>query len=362
MSSFPMKSADLIDFRDTIIAWFEKHKRDLPWRHTDDPYSIWISEVMLQQTQVKTVLSYYERFLESFPTITDLSDADLEFVLKRWEGMGYYARARNLHKASGIISDKFNGRIPQDATSFRALPGAGEYITAAVLSRAFNKPLAVVDGNVRRVLARLFMIGDPMNSSKANHSFSAHATALLDQQRPGQFNEAMMELGATVCTPQRPDCLNCPINTFCKSFAEKKQMDFPKIAEKKRTPLLALVVSLIYKEDHFLIVRRPLDGLLGGLWELPGGQIEKNEHTADACTRRIKESMGFDIDVHEKIMQIHHAYSHFRVRIDVFRSIYKDGDIILKDHIDYRWIRLFEVGNFAFHIAHHKIFRKLNDG
>ncbi|MBN1154915.1 A/G-specific adenine glycosylase [candidate division KSB1 bacterium] len=357
-----MKQSQITVFRDQLITWFEANKRDLPWRRTDDPYSIWVSEVMLQQTQVKIVLDYYERFLESFPTVIDLSQADLQLVLKSWEGMGYYARARNLHQASGIVRDKFDGQLPRDQGSFRSLPGAGEYITAAVLSRAFDKPLAVVDGNVKRVLSRLFMIDEPINSANANRQFAEHASTMLDPQRPGQFNEAMMELGATICTPKNPNCKICPVSNFCESYIQDRQRDYPVTAIRKAIPHHHLVVSVICKDDKILIVRRPLSGLLGGLWELPGGEIEKNETGISACSRIIKDSTNLDIETPEQITRVKHAYSHFSIEIDVYRSRYKLGDVYLKDHIDYRWINWAETDDYAFHQAHRKIFNKLTKG
>jgi len=350
---------NLNEFRKKLISWFENNKRDLPWRRTNDPYPIWVSEVMLQQTQVKKVIDYYDKFIESFPTVSKLSNADLKDVLKKWEGMGYYARARNLHKASSIIKDEFEGRIPDDTDSFRSLPGVGDYITAAVLSRAFHKPLAVVDGNVKRVVARLFMIGEPVNSTKASKLFSSYTSQMIDPEHPGQFNEAMMELGATICTPQNPGCLICPVSKFCKSYINKCQSEYPIKSIKKSVPLRHFVVGLIYRDDKFLVVRRELDSMLGGLWELPGGIFDLNEDIREVCAARITEITGLKIKVEDKIMLVNHAYSHFKINIQVFQCLYMDGHVELSNHIEYDWIKLNEIDKHAFHVAHHKIFRKL---
>ncbi|MCP4575420.1 MAG: A/G-specific adenine glycosylase, partial [Deltaproteobacteria bacterium] len=204
-----------------LLDWYKKHHRSLPWRNTSDPYGIWVSEVMLQQTLVKTVIPYYNRFLSAFPEPEALAEADLQKVLKLWEGLGYYARARNLHRAAREIMEFHGGAVPKDRTLLKALPGIGDYIAAAVSSIAFGKPHAAVDGNVKRVLARFHKTALPINDPASGKVFRNAAEAFLEKSNPGEFNQAMMELGALVCTPKNPSCHDCPLARECRAFKEK---------------------------------------------------------------------------------------------------------------------------------------------
>ena len=238
------------DFRDALLAWFKDYQRDMPWRRTEDPYRIWVSEVMLQQTQVKKVVGYYERFIARFPDVQHLAAAPLQDVLKVWEGLGYYARARNLHKAAQVIVDELDGKIPVDYATFRKLPGVGDYSAAAVQSIAFDAPYAAVDGNIKRVLARLFLMEAPINDTKSAKVFQQQADDLLDPNAPGFFNQAMMELGAMVCRPQSPTCLVCPVNSFCEAFHTARQDEFPYRRETKPVPEHHLAVGVIYKRQQ----------------------------------------------------------------------------------------------------------------
>ena len=232
---------------------------------------------MLQQTQVQTVEPYYLRFVERFPDVHTLARAELQDVLKLWEGLGYYTRARNLHKAAVMISADFSGRIPDEWKALRVLPGIGDYIAAAVLSIAFACPHAVVDGNVKRVLARLFLMDTPVNHSSAHKTFQSKATHLLDPQNPGDHNQAMMELGAMICTPRTPVCTECPLRNPC--MARKKEMThlYPKRNKPAPVPTRRMVAGVVLKKGLVLMVQRPEHGLLGGLWEFPSGLVQKGE-------------------------------------------------------------------------------------
>ena len=205
-----------------------KHHRDLPWRKTDDPYAIWVSEVMLQQTQVKTVMPYYEKFLSDYPDIITLANADLQHILKNWEGLGYYARARNLHQAAIVVLNHHNGCVPDEYETLRKLTGIGDYIASAIMSIAYGRPYAVVDGNVKRVISRLMTIEEPVNKPASHAVFKNHADTILDRKDPGTFNQAMMELGALICTPKNPSCPNCPVIRFCNAFLKNKTHLYPK--------------------------------------------------------------------------------------------------------------------------------------
>jgi A/G-specific adenine glycosylase len=346
--------ADIRGLRRRLLAWYEKNRRKLPWRATRDPYRIWVSEVMLQQTQVKTALPYYRRFLRQFPTLRKLAGADLDEVLKRWEGLGYYARARNLHRAAGMLVACCAGRIPGRWEDFRALPGVGDYIAAAVLSIAFDRPYAVVDGNVKRVLARLLAMAAPANQTASHKIFQARAVRLLDRSRPGDFNQALMELGALVCTPASPNCAVCPLVRRCAAHRGGTVARYPRRVASRPVPEVRIAVGVVFKNGRVLITRRPAQGLLGGLWEFPGGKLREGEAPPAACVREIKEEVNLDVAIEEPLAQVRHAYSHFRIHMHVFCCRIMAGRVRLNGPADHRWIRIADIDRFAFPKANHK--------
>jgi A/G-specific adenine glycosylase len=349
-----MRLADVPPFQRRLLDWYECHRRRLPWRETRDPYRIWLSEVMLQQTQVQTALPYYQRFLRQLPTLRRLARADLHTVLKLWEGLGYYARARNLHRAAGRLVAGGNGRVPDGWEEFRALPGVGDYIAAAVLSIAFDRPHAAVDGNVMRVLARLRRIAVPINQSSLRKIFQAEADRLLDRRRPGDFNQAMMELGALVCTPASPNCAVCPVAGGCAAKRDGAVDHYPRRIASRPLPEERIAVGVVFKNDRMLITRRAPQGRLGGLWEFPGGKLRKGERPEAACMREIKEEVNLDVVVEEPLAQVRHAYSHLRVRLHVFACRFAAGRVRLNGPVDHRWIRIAEIDRFAFPKANHR--------
>ena len=346
-----------IEFNQTrklLADWYQRYHRRLPWRETRSPYRIWVSEVMLQQTQVQTVLPYYRRFLEHFPDVKTLADADLQVVLKAWEGLGYYARARNMHSAAKDIMQKHHGEFPDSREALMELPGIGDYIASAVSSIAFNQPYAVVDGNVKRVLSRFYELSDPVNKSFSYRMFKAAAQDLLDHRRPGMFNQALMELGALVCTPKNPDCRHCPIHPLCRAYQAGRVEQFPKRIRSPKTPLHHIAVGVVYKKDRMLITCRKPEGLLGGLWEFPGGKVKKHETPEKTCIREIKEEVNLDITVDRHISQVKHAYTHFKILMDVFLCRYEAGEVKLNGPVDFRWITLQEIDQYPFPKANHK--------
>ncbi|MBU3916250.1 A/G-specific adenine glycosylase [bacterium] len=345
---------DCSKFQARLLEWYQKNKRDLPWRQTENPYFIWISEIMLQQTQVKTVIPYYFAFINEFPTILSLAEANLTRVLKLWEGLGYYSRARNLHKASKIVVSEFEGVIPDQLEDFKSLPGVGSYTAAAVLSIAFHKSLSVVDGNVKRVLARLFMINDPVNKPSAHQPFEKTAASLMNSAHPSQHNQAMMELGALICVPVSPLCDTCPVGDFCESFKNKITGQFPKRQKAKAKPAYHIAVGVVRKENKLLITRRKPEGLLGGLWEFPGGKVEKEETAEQACLREIREEVGLTVSTNSFVKHVKHEYSHFKIAMDVFICDYISGTIKLKGPVDHRWIEPSDIDRFPFPKANHK--------
>lgn len=349
-----MTETVLQQFRKTLLDWFKQNQRKLPWRGTKNPYHIWVAEVMLQQTQVKKVLEYYQPFIEQFPDVQTLAKANLQQVLKAWEGLGYYARARNLHLAAQIIVTEYGGMIPEEYNEFKKLPGVGEYIAAAVLSQSFDAPHAVVDGNVKRVLSRLLLIDKPVNLASSQKIFKDQADGLLDRQKPGDFNQAMMELGAIVCRPKNPKCESCPIALYCEAYQSNQQAKYPVAIRAKATPEYHIAVGIIHKENHILIIQRKTNGLLGGLWEFPGGRVRPGENAEQACCRNIKEKLNLEVAVTGQLTSIHHAYTHFKIRMAVFDCRLKSGTVSLNGPADFRWIAVAEIDQFPFHAANHK--------
>lgn len=347
------------DFQKTLLSWFEKHQRNLPWRGIQDSYRIWISEVMLQQTQVKKVLDYFEKFIERFPSVKQLADSPLQDVLKVWEGLGYYARARNLHKAANVIMKEYDGEIPKEYEKFRKLPGVGDYSAAAVMSIAYDKPYAAVDGNVKRVLARLYQLDEPINDTASARVFQQNANELLDKQQPGLFNQAMMELGATVCRPQSPTCLVCPVSMFCEVFHTSSQNEYPHRRKTEAIPEHQMAAGIIYRDSKVLIVQRPLNGLLGGLWEFPNGRIIENETTEQGCIRNISEVVNLTVTNQKYLTRVKHAFTHFKIVVDVFECQYESGELVLNGPIDAKWVDVAEIRDYPLPRATHKFLDKL---
>ena len=340
--------------RKYLLAWYRKNHRELPWRQTKDAYAIWVSEVMLQQTQVNTVLPYYRKFLNHFPDVKSLAKTDLQSVLKIWEGMGYYARARNLHRAAKIIVKDHNGNIPTNWEVIRKLPGVGDYIAAAVLSIAFNQPYPVIDGNVKRVLARLQCIDAPVNKSVSYKIYRDAADKLLDDKHAATFNQAVMELGAMVCTPRHPECIRCPLNKNCLAYKDGLVEEYPKRLKAAPLPVYRIAIGVVKKRNQILITQRKPEGLLGGLWEFPGGKIGKDEEPERACIREIKEEVNLTVKIDSYITRVRHAHTHFKIIVDVFCCRFVSGKVKLNGPVDYRWIRLNQIDKFPLPKANHK--------
>lgn len=345
---------DIAAFQKDLVRWYEEHRRDLPWRKTRNPYHIWVSEVMLQQTRVDTVIGYYHRFLEAFPDIRTLAAADLQEVLKRWEGLGYYSRARHLHAAAGQLADTPEKKVPDAPARFKQLPGVGDYINAAVQSIAFDHPLPVVDGNVKRVLSRLFMMTFPVNQAGGHKEFATAAESLLDRRSPGRFNQAVMELGALACKPARPACRICPVTRFCRAFRENRTADFPRRLAGKKVPHHHLAAGAVWKKNTLLIVLRPPEGLLGGLWEFPGGRLKPGETSEAACRRSVREAVGLTVLVGPRLVRIRHAYTHFKITLDLYWCDFEAGRVRRRGPAAHRWIRPAVLEQYPFHRAVHK--------
>jgi A/G-specific adenine glycosylase len=346
--------------RDRLTDWYDHQRRDLPWRDEPDPYRIWISEVMLQQTQVTTVVPYYERFLGRFPTLADLAAAGLDDVLKAWEGLGYYARARNLHAAARQVMADHQGRLPESYSALRRLPGFGDYTAGAVASIAFGERVPAVDGNVKRVLARLYAITDDVTQGATGRRLRAIAAELVPPDRPGDFNQALMELGATLCTPTSPRCLLCPVNAECEALAQGLSERLPVKTARRERPHYDVTAAVIRRDDgHLLIAQRKPEAMLGGLWEFPGGKCQPGEALPDCLRREIREELGIEIEVGQFLTTIKHGYTHFRISLHVFECRHLNGDPRALDCADWRWARLPDLENFAFPVTDQKIIQIL---
>lgn len=299
-------------FTQTILSWYDQGHRDLPWRRTQDPYRIWISEIMLQQTRAETVVSYYERFLARYPTVQDLASAPEEELLKAWEGLGYYSRARSLQKAAKEIVARYGGQLPADLEKLRALPGIGDYTAGAIASIAFGIPAAAVDGNVERVLCRWDAIKDEVGTPTVRRQIAARAQALVPPDRPGAFANAMMEMGATMCTPKNPKCLLCPVREGCMGFAQGIAQELPRKAKKKAQRVENRAVLLVFCDNRVLIVKRQ-EKLLGGLFVFP--DVLEESDPARLC--QALEALGIRSAYDEKLGHARHVFTHLIWEMDV---------------------------------------------
>ncbi len=353
--SFLTWPSDLfVELRQTLLIWYRQQGRQLPWRETRNPYAIWISEIMLQQTQVKTVLPYYQRWLQLFPTVHDLAAADQQSVLKAWEGLGYYARARNLHKAAKVIVEQHQGQFPDEFEAVVALPGIGRTTAGGILSAAFNQSLPILDGNVKRVLARLIALRQP--PSQALSQLWELSTALVSPHEARDFNQALMDLGATVCTRHRPACLICPWRSPCAAYNQNVQLEIPMTETRAPLPHKQIGVAVVWNEQgQILIDRRPQSGLLGGLWEFPGGKIEPEEAVEDCIRRELQEELAIDVAVGDRLITIDHTYTHFKVTLNVFHCRHVAGEPQPIKCDEVRWVDVSELDQFPFPKANGQI-------
>ena len=321
-----LRPAFLAGLAQQLLAWYGEHQRDLPWRRTRDPYRIIVAEFMLHQTRVSTVLPYYERFLRLFPDWAALGRATLDDVLKAWEGLGYYARARHLHQLAQYVWAEYQGQLPESAQALRALPGIGDYTVGAILSIAFGQDQPAIDGNVRRVLCRMFQITDDPTGTVGRQRLQEIATALLPPGQAGAFNQALMDLGATVCTPRRPACTLCPWGENCRARQLGIQESLPVRRPRKPLPHYDIAAGVIWHGDELLIAQRPPHGLLGGLWEFPGGKREPGESLEECVQREVREELGIAVQVGALLATVEHAYTHFRITLHAFHCQYVSGE------------------------------------
>lgn len=310
-------------FSDSILNWHDKFgRKHLPWQQNRDPYRIWLSEIMLQQTQVKTVIPYFEKFIQQFPDITTLAKAKLDQVLHVWTGLGYYARARNLHKTAIIITEQYKGNFPEDFNSVNALPGIGRSTAGAILSLAFNQYQVILDGNVKRVMARCHTIPGWPGNKKVEDLLWQQATGHTPQQRVDQYTQAIMDLGATICTRSNPACQQCPIIKNCCAQKENRQADFPGRKPRKTLPEKMVAMAMIQNEkNEVLLLQRPPTGIWGGLWcfpelnQTPDRNNKKTESIPENIKAWVKSTLGFEIDINPPWQNVKHSFTHFHLTI-----------------------------------------------
>jgi A/G-specific adenine glycosylase len=345
---------------DKILTWYAQHQRDLPWRKTRNPYRIWVSEIMLQQTQVETVIPYYRRFLSRFPTIRSLAEASPDEVLKVWENLGYYSRARNLHAAAREIMRGRKGKMPETLEALLTLPGFGPYTAAAILSFAFGERVATVDGNVRRVISRLFAIEESIHLGKTQRRISNIASGLVPQKDSAGFNQGLMDLGASLCSARKPSCRLCPLSHICQAFGRGLQNTLP--VNKKREPLPHKDITagiIADAKGRLLIAQRPMRGLLGGMWKFPGSERIPKETLEDALKRSVREELGIRIRVKKRMPPIKHAYTHFRITLHPFHCDLQGGRPRALTCLRWRWIPRSQLNCFPFSRAERKVIAAL---
>ncbi len=350
----PCSESRSAPFATDLINWYKANRADLPWRREPSPYRIWLAEIMLQQTQVEAVIPYYERFLRACPSLEALAAASLDDVLKLWEGLGYYSRARNLHRAARIVVAEHNSKLPEAVDALLKLPGIGPYTAGAISSIAYDRPAPVLDGNVIRVFTRLLDMPDDISRSATRNKLWRIAADWLPARETGHYNQALMELGQKICKPKKPLCRECPLQSHCRAFAAGTQLSRPRRSRRAPRPHFDVAAGLIRDEhERLLIAQRPLNGLLGGLWEFPGGKREPDE-TLPACLQReLREELAIEVAVGECFAVVEHGFTHFRITLHAFNCRYlgalppySEPQAIAA--INWAWAREDELGAYSF--------------
>jgi A/G-specific adenine glycosylase len=348
-----------------LLRWKEASRRDLPWRRRRDPYAVWVSEIMLQQTRAKVAAPYFLRWVQRFPDVQSLAGASLEEVLRAWEGLGYYSRAHNLHRAAQQIVARWGGRLPADRRLLLSLPGIGPYTAGAILSLAFGLPEPAVDGNTRRVLSRLFDVEDDVAEAATQRRLwdrAAELSASAASGRAGDLNEALMDLGALVCRPRAPDCDACPVSAHCVALARGVQEERPVRAGRRPARHFDAVAAVIWDaEERLLVIQRPAGGLLGGLWGLPGGLVTGRQTLQGALQAAVAHLLGIDAGVGELLTSFRHAYTHFSITLHVYCCELLAGEASAVNCQQVAWVPVDQTEALPFSVTDRKILRSLAD-
>ena len=351
MVELPFPAADVAE---RLLEWYGREGRELPWRKTRDPYRIWLSEIMLQQTTVAAVIGYYQRFLQNFPTVEHLAAAPQETVIDLWAGLGYYARARNLHAAAKMVVEDFDGAFPQSVDELQQLPGVGRSTAGAIAALAFEQRAAILDGNVRRILCRLSALQQPPRSSAAEKQLWYWAEQLTPMQQVHDYTQAIMDLGATVCVPRQPMCQSCPLQGLCQARALGLEQQLPLKQKSKPVPTRREAALLLERDGRYLVRRRPASGLLGGLWEFPTISVGDDEGAAERVELLLQDfAVSGEL---QSLGVIHHVYSHFRLELQLFRLSIHEPHVAESRN---GWYSLMELKELALHGAHKKAVGKI---
>ncbi|WP_108670539.1 A/G-specific adenine glycosylase [Peribacillus acanthi] len=354
-----LNAIDKTLFQNDLLDWFEKEHRDLPWRKDRDPYKVWVSEIMLQQTRVDTVIPYFERFLTWFPTMEDFSKAEEDKILKAWEGLGYYSRVRNLHAAVKEVQESYGGKVPDTLEEISKLKGVGPYTAGAILSIAYGKPEPAVDGNVMRVLSRILLIKEDIAKPKTRKIFEYAVRELIAKHNTSHFNQALMELGALICTPGTPSCLLCPVREHCTAFKEGVQSELPVKNQKKSSKTVNMVAAILTnKEGKVLVRKRPSTGLLANLWEFPtfsySTKIVSNRDFFKDEFRKVYEA---ELELGVPITKIEHVFSHLVWKVDLYVGIVVDkisSEVLDTNRL--KWVDQEEIKGLAFPVPFQKMY------
>ncbi len=347
-----------------LLRWYRRHGRTLPWRDHPDPYAVWVSEIMLQQTRVEAVIPYFERWMDRFPSMQSLAEASEQDVLNLWEGLGYYSRAHNLHKAAQIVVDEFEGKVPRSVDALRRLPGIGRYTAGAIASMAFGLDEPTLDGNLRRVYARLFNVDIPADSTEGEKLLWSLAAENLPKGKAGDFNQALMDLGALICLPKNPRCPRCPLREDCQARKLEVQEARPVMKPKAEVPHVVHAAAVIVRRignpprKVVLLAKRPSKGLLGGMWEFPNGRVNGTRSAARGLVKAIKAGYGLEVRAGDALAPlgiVNHAYSHFRITLHAYRC--ELVEMSKKENL--KWVKLSELEDYPMGSVDRQIARKL---
>ncbi len=351
-----------MSFQSNLLQWFKKNQRPLPWRKKYRPYEVWVSEIMLQQTQVETALPYFRRWIKLFPTVASLAKSDEKKVLKAWEGLGYYSRARNLHQSAKVIMKNFGGTFPADFAAILSLKGIGRYTAGAIASIAFNENQPIVDGNVLRVLSRVYALSKPIDVEKNREIFWKLEESLIPKGRARYFNQALMELGALICAKDNPLCPSCPIKNFCKAFKTDRVEDFPVRRARKKIVKIEAGALVLAKNEKFLIRKRPLGKIMGGLWEFPEWKLARNislplKTIKQKTLKLAKSEFGFELAGLKHLVSIKRNYTHHNETLHVFTANIASSKNITspKNPWPHIWASKRDFKKYPFSSAHAKI-------
>jgi A/G-specific adenine glycosylase len=346
-----------------LLDWFSRHKRDLPWRRTYTPYHVWISEVMLQQTQMERGVEYFKRWIARFPDVHSLAEAPEDEVLKLWEGLGYYSRARNLHKAARQVVNRHKGTLPSSPEDLLALPGIGPYTARAIASIAFGQDVCVVDANVERVISRLYDIALPVKSRQARDEIERHGADLLPEGRARDFNQALMEFGSLVCSPRNPACAECPLADCCLARKSGVQEERPVIVKAPSPIYISMATGVLIHDGRILTQKRRADDVWGNLWEFPGGVVENGETPEQAVVREYLEETGLIVNHPVPIAAFKHSYTRYRVTMHAFSVtlLSSPGELALQAAQEHRWACWSEITKLAFPAGHRQLVHHLRN-